>query len=49
MQTYANLCIMGAATAYCFTDAKHGGQIAKIIALVLVAGFVVTEGIALFA
>jgi hypothetical protein len=47
MQTYANLCILGAATAYCFTDVKHGGKIAKYLSLSLVAAFVVTEAAAL--
>lgn len=51
MQTYANLCLLGAVTVYCFTDTggKTFGKIAKYTALGLLAAFVVTEGIALLA
>jgi hypothetical protein len=49
MQTYANLCLLGAVSAYCFTDAggKAFGKAAKFTALAFLAAFVVTEGIAL--
>lgn len=49
MQTYANLCLLGALTAYCFTDTggKTVGKIAKFTALGFVAAFFISEGIAL--
>ena len=51
MQTYANLALLGAVTAYCFTDTggKLTGKVTKFLALAFVAAFVVTEGIALLA
>ena len=51
MQTYANFCLLGAVTIYCFTDTggEKLGKVLKIAALVLLAGFVVTEGLAMFA
>ncbi len=49
MQTYANLCILGSLGFYCFTDVggKVVGKAMKLMALLLLAAFVVTEGIAL--
>jgi hypothetical protein len=49
MQMYANFCLLAAVTVYCFTDTggEKFGKAAKILALVLVAAFVVTEAIAL--
>jgi hypothetical protein len=51
MQTYANICLLGAVSAYCFTDTggEAFGKAAKFVALLFVAAFVVTEGIALIA
>jgi hypothetical protein len=51
MQTYANFFLLGAVVVYCFTDTggEKFAKAAKILALALVAGFVVTEGIALLA
>ena len=51
MQTYANLCMLGAITAYCFTDAvgKYPPKIAKYLSIAFVVGFVATEGMALLA
>jgi hypothetical protein len=47
MQTYAYLCLLGAVVAYCFTDAKHGGTAAKIVAFCMLGAFAVTEAISL--
>jgi hypothetical protein len=51
MQTYANLCMLGALSAYCFTDAvgKYPPKIAKYLSIAFAVGFVATEGLALFA
>ena len=51
MQTYANLSLLAAVTVYCFTDTggEKVGKALKILALVFVGAFVVTEGIALLA
>ena len=51
MQTYANLCLFAALGAYCFTDtgSEKFGKGLKFVALALVAGFVVLEGVALIA
>lgn len=51
MQTYANFFLLGAATVYCFTDTggPKVGKVLTMLAWVLVAGFVVTEGVALLA
>ena len=49
VQTYANLCLLAALGFYSFTDAKMVGKGAKYLAIVAVAAFVVTEGIALIA
>ena len=51
MQMYANLCMLGAVTAYCFTDAvgKYPPMIAKYLSIAFVVGFVVTEVFAIFA
>ena len=51
MQTYANLCLMGALGAYCFTDTggKAVGKAMKLLALLFLAAFVFTEGVALLA
>lgn len=49
MQTYANFLFLGALLVYCFTDtvSEKLAKPVKIFALMLVAAFVVTEGIAL--
>lgn len=51
MQMYANLCMLGAISSYCFTDAvgKYPPMVAKYLSIAFVVGFVVTEGLALFA
>ncbi|MBS0337656.1 MAG: hypothetical protein JSS40_12725 [Proteobacteria bacterium] len=51
MQTYANLCLIGALGAYCFNDTggKAVGKALTIIALLFLAAFVVTEGISMMA
>jgi len=51
MQIYANLCMLGAVTAYCFTDVggKYPAMVAKYLAIAFVVGFAVTEAFALFA
>jgi hypothetical protein len=51
MQTYANLCLLGAVSIYCFTDtgSKSFGKIAKWAAIAMLGAFVVTEAIALIA
>lgn len=49
MQTYANICMLGAITSYCFTDAvgTWPPKIAKWLAIGFGVAFVVTEGIAM--
>ena len=49
MQTYANFCILGALVVYCFTDVgnENFGKAAAIFAWVLVAAFLVLEGVVL--
>jgi hypothetical protein len=51
MQMYANICALGAVTSYCFTDmgGKYPPLVAKYLAIAFGVGFLVTEGLALFA
>ena len=51
MQMYANFCMIGAVTSYCFTDmgGKYPPLVAKYLAMAFAVGFVVTEAFALFA
>lgn len=51
MQMYANLCMLGAITSYCFTDAvgKYPPKVAKFLMIAFAVGFAVTEGFALIA
>ena len=49
MQTYANLSLLSALCFYAFTDAAAIGKAAKILAIVSVIAFVITEGMALLA
>jgi hypothetical protein len=49
VQTYANLCLLAALGFYAFSDAKMVGKGAKVLAVVSVVAFVVTEGMAVIA
>lgn len=51
VQTYANFALLGALTAYCFTDTggKLTAKAAKYLAIACLAVFAVTEGLALLA